>query len=66
MSMESRKKLIKLEIEIINEYAQTGNKLGYKCPNCRQFRLSVTTTSHERGVWFTCTNCQYSFHVDRD
>jgi transposase-like protein len=66
MSMESRKKVIKQQIEIINEYAMTGNKNGYRCPNCRQSQISVTMTSHGRGVWFTCTNCQYTFHVDRD
>ena len=65
MSMESRKKLIKQQIEIINEYAQTGNKSGYRCPNCRQSQINVTTTSHGHGVWFTCMNCQYTFHVDR-
>ena len=65
MSMELRKKIIKPEIEIINEYARTGNKSGYRCPYCRQSQISVTTTSHGRGVWFVCANCQYSFHVDR-
>lgn len=66
MSMELQKRLIKLEIEIINEHARTGNKSGYRCPNCRQSQISVATTSHGRGIWFTCTNCKYSFHVDRD
>jgi len=34
-----------LEVNITNEYARTGNKSGYRCPHCRQFQISVTTTS---------------------